>query len=155
MRPGKQEWTGEQDLFRARLDQIINMKHELVRLAQTTDWSWLDTELADCFSEEGRPGLPTRFMVGLLLLKQIYGLSDEQVCERWVYDPYFQHFTGAEFFAHEFPHERSGSATGASGSGASSMRSWPKRCGWPMRAGRSSPRIWPASPSTPRCSPRR
>jgi hypothetical protein len=108
MRPGKQDWTGEHDLFRARLDQIINLKHELVRLAQTIDWSWIDAELAGCFSEEGRPGLPTRFMVGLLLLKQIYGLSDEQVCERWVYDPYFQYFTGAEFFAHEFPHERSG-----------------------------------------------
>jgi IS5 family transposase len=42
-----------------------------------------------------------------LLLKHIYGLSDEGVCERWVYDPYFQHFTGEEFFQHEFPHERS------------------------------------------------
>src|SRR5262249_11924938 len=40
-------------------------------------------------------------------LKHIYGLSDEGVCERWVYGPYFQHFTGAEFFRHEFPHERS------------------------------------------------
>ena len=60
MRPGKQEWTGEQDLFRARLDQIINMKHELVRLAQTLDWRWIDSEVAGCFSEEGRPGLPTR-----------------------------------------------------------------------------------------------
>jgi len=108
MRPGKQDWTGEQDLFRARLDQIINMKHELVRLAQTIDWPWIDGEVAACFSGEGRPGLPTRFMVGLLLLKQMYGLSDEQVCERWVHDPYFQYFTGAEFFAHAFPHERSG-----------------------------------------------
>jgi transposase, IS5 family len=108
MRPGRQEWTGEQDLFRARLDQIINMKHELVRLAQTVDWSSIDEQVADCFSENGRPALPTRFAVGLLLLKQIYGLSDELVCERWVYDPYFQYFTGAEFFAHEFPHERSG-----------------------------------------------
>ena len=108
MRPGKQEPTGEQDLFRTRLDQIINMKHELVRLAQTIDWDWIDGELANCFSEAGRPGLPTRFMVGLLLLKQTYALSDEQVCDRWVYDPYFQYFTGAEFFAHAFPHERSG-----------------------------------------------
>ena len=46
-------------------------------------------------------------MIGLLLLKHIYRLSDEGVCDRWVYDPYFQHFTGAEFFQHEFPHERS------------------------------------------------
>ena len=50
-----------------------------------------------------RRGLPS----GLLLLKHIYGLSDEGVCERWVYDPYFQFFTGEEFFQHEFPHERS------------------------------------------------
>jgi len=108
MRPGEQRWTGERDLFRARLDQIINMKHELARLAQTIDWSWIDEEIAGCFSATGRPGVPTRFMVGLLLLKQVYALSDEQVCDRWVYDPYFQYFTGAEFFAHEFPHERSG-----------------------------------------------
>ena len=33
-----------------------------------------------------------------------YLLAD---CERWVHDPYFQHFTGEEFFRHEFPHERS------------------------------------------------
>jgi transposase, IS5 family len=25
----------------------------------------------------------------------------------WVYDPYFQYFTGEEFFQHAFPHERS------------------------------------------------
>ena len=29
------------------------------------------------------------------------------MCERWVYDPYFQYFTGEEFFQHVFPHERS------------------------------------------------
>ena len=46
MRPGKQEWTGTQDLFRALLDQIINLKHELVRLAGTIDWAWIDAELA-------------------------------------------------------------------------------------------------------------
>jgi hypothetical protein len=31
-------------------------------------------------------------MIGLLLLKHIYGLSDKGVCERWVHDPYFQFF---------------------------------------------------------------
>ena len=30
-----------------------------------------------------------------------------RVCERWVHDPYFQFFTGEEFFQHTFPHERS------------------------------------------------
>ena len=33
MRPKKHRTTGSGDLFRARLDQIINMKHELVQLA--------------------------------------------------------------------------------------------------------------------------
>jgi len=107
MRPKKPKTTGEGDLFRARLDQIINMKHELVQLASKIDWGWIDDEIAPLYSDKGRPGIETRFVIGLLLLKHIYGLSDEGVCERWVHDPYFQHFTGAEFFQHAFPHERS------------------------------------------------
>src|SRR6476646_6059945 len=107
MRPKKHETTGEEDLFRARLDQIINMRHELVQLASKVDWDWIDDEIAPLYSDKGRPGIETRFVIGLLLLKHIYGLSDEGVCERWVYDPYFQHFTGEMFFQHAFPHERS------------------------------------------------
>ena len=107
MRPKKHETTGSADLFRARLEQIINMKHELVQLAGKIDWEWIDGEIAPLYSDKGRPGIETRFVIGLLLLKHIYGLSDEGVCERWVHDPYFQHFTGEEFFQHEFPHERS------------------------------------------------
>lgn len=108
MRPKKTQHSGSGDLFRARLDQIINMDHELVRLARNVDWEWIDSELADRFSDKGRPATETRFMVGLLILKHMFGLSDEGVCERWVYDPYFQYFTGEEFFRHAFPHERSG-----------------------------------------------
>ena len=107
MRPKKHETAGSNDLFRARLEQIINMKHELVQLAGTIDWEWLDGEIAPLYSDKGRPGIATRFVLGLLLLKHIYALSDEGVCERWVYDPYFQNFTGEEFFQHTFPHERS------------------------------------------------
>jgi IS5 family transposase len=107
MRPKRHETTGSSDLFRARLDQIIDMKHELVQLAGKIDWEWIDREIAPLYSEHGRPGIATRFVIGLLLLKHIFKLSDEGVCERWVYDPYFQFFTGAEFFQHAFPHERS------------------------------------------------
>ena len=94
MRPNKPRTTGAGDLFRARLDQIINLKHELVQLAARIDWDWIDREVAPLYSDNSRPGIETRFVIGLLLLKHIYGLSDEGVCERWVYDPYFQHFTG-------------------------------------------------------------
>ena len=84
--------TGAGDLFRARLDQIINMKHELVQLAERIDWGWRDREIAPLYAETGRPGIETAS-----LLKHIFTLSDEQVCERWVYDPHFQHFTGEGF----------------------------------------------------------
>ena len=107
MRPKQHKTTGSGDLFRARLDQIINMKHELVQLAGKLDWAWLDGEIAPLYSPQGRPGIATRFVIGLLLLKHIYALSDEGVCDRWVHDPYFQYFTGEEFFQHQFPHERS------------------------------------------------
>ena len=108
MRPKQQPKARHDDLFRARLDQIINMKHALVTLADRIDWGWLDDELAECFSDQGRPAEPVRFMVGMFLLKHTYGLSDEQVWDRWVHDPYFQYFTGEEFFQHELGHERSG-----------------------------------------------
>ena len=95
MRPKKHRTTGSNDLFRARLDQIINMKHELVLLAGKIDWGWIDGEIAPLYGENGWPGIETRFMIGLLLLKHIYGLSDEGVCERWVH--------GKRCFAATFP----------------------------------------------------
>src|SRR5436190_207649 len=82
MRPKKHETAMAGDLFRARLDQIINLKHELAQLAGKIDWDWIDGEIAPLYSENGRPGIETRFAIGLLLLKHIYGLSDEGVCER-------------------------------------------------------------------------
>ena len=117
MRPKQQQKARHDDLFRARLDQIINMKHELVILADKIDWTWLDAELVESFSDQGRPAEPVRFMLGMFLLKHSYALSDEQVWDRWVHDPYFQYFTGEEFFQHELRHERSG------------MSHWRKRIG--------------------------
>ena len=39
MRPKQHPTTGSGDLFRARLEQIINLKHELVQLADKIDWA--------------------------------------------------------------------------------------------------------------------
>lgn len=55
-RPREKHETGEQDLFRSRLDQIINMKHELVRLAQAIDWPVLEERFGAVYSD--RPGMP-------------------------------------------------------------------------------------------------
>ncbi len=42
-------------------------------------------------------------MVGLEYLKQIHDLSDEQVVERWVENPYWQYLCGEEYFQHQLP----------------------------------------------------
>jgi hypothetical protein len=38
MRPRERRDSGGQDLFRARLDQIIDLNHELAKLARAIDW---------------------------------------------------------------------------------------------------------------------
>ena len=59
MRPKKHETTEEEDLFRARLDQIIDMKQELVQLAGRLDWDWLDGEIAPLYGTETAIQQPT------------------------------------------------------------------------------------------------
>ncbi|TWB47625.1 transposase-like protein DUF772 [Bradyrhizobium sacchari] len=101
MRPREGRETGEQDLFRSRLDQIIDMKHSLVTLARTVDWGFLEREFGAVYPDgPGQPPLPTRLMAGLAILKHAYDLSDEVLCERWVENPYYQFFCGEECFQH-------------------------------------------------------
>ena len=63
---------GQQELFRSRLDQIINLNHPLARLAGLVDWKRLDKTFAPYYASKGRKGLPIRLMVGLNMLKHIY-----------------------------------------------------------------------------------
>lgn len=104
---GKFTPTGQTDLFRMRLDQIVNLQHELIILSKELDWKWIEGELAGYYSEEGRPAIPVRTMVGMLLLKQLYNQSDESVIARWNENPYWQYFTGEEFFQHSAPFDPS------------------------------------------------
>jgi hypothetical protein len=64
MRPKQHETRGSGDLFRARLDQIINMRHELAQLAGKIDWDFIDGEITPLYSDSGRPGIATRFVIG-------------------------------------------------------------------------------------------
>src|SRR5262245_25195808 len=97
MRPRERRETSEQDLFRSRLDQIIDMKHALVKLGQAIDWHFLEERFGAVYTDTpGQPPLPTRLMAGLAILKHTYDLSDEALCDRWVENPYFQYFCGEE-----------------------------------------------------------
>ena len=108
MRPKERRDTGQTDLFRARLDRIVDPTHALVKLARTIDWSFLEERLGAVYDDDpGRPPLPTRLMAGLAILKHLHDLSDEVLCERWIENPYFQLFCGEEFFQHQLPFDRS------------------------------------------------
>jgi IS5 family transposase len=118
MKPRERRETGAQDLFRSRLDQIIDMKHELVRLAQTISWRFIEETCGAVYTDgPGMPPLPTRLMAGLAILKHTFDLSDEELCARWIENPYFQFFCGEEFFLHKLPFDRS------------SMTRWRQRMG--------------------------
>ena len=97
---------GESDLFRNRLDNQIDMRHEFVRLAGLIDWTRFEETLGALYAERGRPGLPTRLMVGLHLIQHGRALSDEQVCAEWLENAYFQYFTGETWFQTELPLDR-------------------------------------------------
>ena len=97
---------GQEDLFRSKLDSIIDLRHELVKLAHLVDWEGLRADLSGYYcADTGRPGESIRLMTGLLLLKDAKGLSDEEVCAVWRENPYFQYFCGEEFFQHRLPVE--------------------------------------------------
>lgn len=107
MRPREQS-RGQDDLFRARLDQIIDMRHDLVRLGGLIDWRVIGDRFGEVYSDgPGQPPLPTRLMAGLAILKHTFNLSDEELVARWVENPYFQHFCGEEHFLHKARFDRS------------------------------------------------
>src|SRR3954452_1531516 len=108
VRPKERRETGQSDLCRARLDQIVAPDHPLVKLARAIDWSFLEERCGAVHTDDpGRSPLPTRLMAGLAILKHMHDLSDEVLCERWVENPYDQLFCGEEFFCHKLPFDRS------------------------------------------------
>ena len=122
MRPRRPKAAPSDDLFRARLSNQLDLKHPLIRLASLIDWESFETEFGSLYHETlGRPGKPTRLMVGLTYLKHSYNLSDERVCERWVENPYWQFFCGFDYLQHRLPIEPSSLTRWRERIGASGM----------------------------------
>jgi IS5 family transposase len=64
-RPAEQD-----DLLRPRLVDMIDERHELVRLAALIDWDWFEREWAGFFpTSEGRPAIHPRLVAGLMVLQ--------------------------------------------------------------------------------------
>lgn len=100
---GKQDRTPQLSIFDTPLERFINLEHELCILSKKIDWDTIEQEFSVYYSEIGRPSVPIRRMIGLLLLKHIYNLSDEAIVDRWIENPYWQYFSGEKVFQTQKP----------------------------------------------------
>ena len=84
---------GEDLLF--QLDQ----NDPLLKLSRVIPWQQFDDAFSKYYSKDkGRPSVPIRRMVGLLILKHLEDLSDEDLVLQYKRNPYYQAFCGAYTF---------------------------------------------------------
>lgn len=118
------------DFFRVRLNQMIDLSHPLVVLAQRMPWAQIEAALAPHFARSSRAGkaiegfdlfgpslqlagsgisaaglprLPIRLMAALLYLKHAFNLSDEELVERWSENVVWQYFSGQDYYCPRLP----------------------------------------------------
>jgi IS5 family transposase len=118
------------DMYRPRLDAMIDTQHPLALLARRLPWQQIEDALAPAFtrhnragriiqgddlfgpstqrvgagvSNAGRPRLSIRLMASLLYLKHAFNLSDSDVVQRWSQDVVWQYFSGNDFYEPRLP----------------------------------------------------
>ena len=82
---------------------MLDSNDPLIALADTINWGTFDESFAQYYSDEGRPAKPIRLMVGLLILKQLENLSDENMVLQWKRNPYYQYFCGMTEYQPSLP----------------------------------------------------
>lgn len=95
------------EMFKTVLTSFIHPDHDLCQLARKIDWDYLEKEFSPLYGKVGRPSVPIRTIVGLLILKQMYDLGDETVLDRYLENPYWQHFCGEVYFQYILPFDPS------------------------------------------------
>lgn len=86
------------------LETMLDPKHSLFKLADMIVWSCFEKNFAPLFcADNGRPPKPIRLMVGLLMLKHLRNVSDEQVVAQFTENAYYQYFCGMEAFGTAAP----------------------------------------------------
>jgi IS5 family transposase len=92
------------NLFGTDLLQQLDPADPLLQLASVIPWRDFDQAFSQHYTQGlGAPGKPIRLMVGLLLLKQLEDLSDENVVVQWKRNPYYQSFCGMTEYQAKLP----------------------------------------------------
>jgi IS5 family transposase len=76
------------------LQTKLRADHELVLLAEVIDWEGFQDSLRFKYSRQGRKAKRIRLMLGLHVLKHLYNLSDEKVCQMLQENIYYRYFCG-------------------------------------------------------------
>lgn len=101
---GKTDKQPQLNIFKIPLTQFIDLNHELVLLSKKIDWDKVEEDFSEYYClDNGRPSIPIRKIVGVILLKRGYNQSDESVVERCMENPYWQYFCGETYFQHKQP----------------------------------------------------
>ena len=100
---GKSPDQNQSQIFQPLLKDFIDPKHELVILSCKIDWDMIVKKFSVLYSHTGTKSKPVRLMTGLLILKQLFNLSDDEVVEQWRSNPYYQYFCGESVFQWKYP----------------------------------------------------
>ena len=68
--------------------------HLLVRMHKLIDWSFVESEVADCYAQIGQHAYHPLIVFKLLVLQHLYDLSERDVCEQTDLNIMFRFFIG-------------------------------------------------------------
>lgn len=94
----------QSSFFGTDLIDQLDPNDPLLLLAKVIPWDTFENAFCKAYTQGvGRPSIPIRVMVGLLILKQLDNLSDERVVLAWKQNPYYQCFCGVKNFQSTVP----------------------------------------------------
>ena len=90
--------------FGTDLVDQLDPSDPLLLLSNVIPWQEFDRAFAGYYADNiGRPSIPIRVLVGLLILKQLENLSDENIVLQWKRNPYYQVFCGLKTYQNAVP----------------------------------------------------
>jgi hypothetical protein len=85
----------------------LDRSNRWIRMAHAIDWRGLELSYAKLFAPTGPPVLRARYVLGTLILKHQFELSDEDILQLIIESPYLQYFIGLAKFTMSAPFKTS------------------------------------------------
>ena len=82
---------------------MLDSNDPLIALANTIKWDIFEEAFVNHYSKDDRSAKPIRLMVGLLILKQLENLSDENIVLQFKRNPYYQYYCGMNEYTPALP----------------------------------------------------